>query len=117
MKNFKQLEIWQRGMDIADIVFDMYEELPSQKVAELKNQSIRAAISIPSNIAEGNSRRSEKEKYRYMEISLGSSFELETQALVLFRRPWAPRSKVEHLLKVNSEHQMKLMAFMKRLMP
>ena len=53
------------------MVFDLYEELPWQKVAELKGQSTRAAISIASNIAEGNSRRSEKDKHRFMEIALG----------------------------------------------
>lgn len=117
MKNFKKLEIWQLGMDIVDFVFDLYEDLPYQKVAELKNQSIRAAISIPSNIAEGSSRRSEKEKLRYMEIALGSSFELETQTLALQRRPWAPKEKVEELLLLIDHQQMKLMSFMKKLNP
>ena len=46
MKDFKKLLIWQKAMDITDLVFDMYEELPWQKVAELKGQSTRAAISI-----------------------------------------------------------------------
>ncbi|HMC97894.1 MAG TPA: four helix bundle protein [Flavobacteriales bacterium] len=117
MKNFKKLEIWQLGMDIVDAVFDLYENLPYQKIAELKGQSIRAAISIPSNIAEGNSRRSEKDKLRFMEIALGSSFELETQSLSLQRREWAPKEKVQELLGVIDRHQMKLMAFMGKLEP
>jgi four helix bundle protein len=117
MKNYKKLEIWRLAMDITDVVFDLYEDLPYQKVAELKGQSIRAAISVPSNIAEGNSRRTEKEKLRYMEIALGSSFELETQTLVLQRRPWAPKEKVEELLMLIDHQQMKLMAFMKKLQP
>ncbi|MBK9195697.1 MAG: four helix bundle protein [Flavobacteriales bacterium] len=70
-----------------------------QKAAELKGQSTRAAISIASNIAEGNSRRSEKDKHRFMEIALGSAFELETQSHVLMRREWAPKEKVDALLE------------------
>ena len=52
------------------MVFDIYEDLPWQKAPELKGQSTCPAVSIASNIAEGNSRRSEKEKFRYMEIVL-----------------------------------------------
>ncbi|MBL7650055.1 MAG: four helix bundle protein, partial [Candidatus Hydrogenedentes bacterium] len=114
MKNFKKLEVWQLGMDIIDVVFDLYEDLPYSKVAELKGQSTRAAISITSNIAEGSSRRTEKDKLRFMEIALGSSFELETQTLVLQRRPWAPKEKVEELLMLIEHHQIKLMAFIKK---
>ncbi|HMQ77098.1 MAG TPA: four helix bundle protein [Flavobacteriales bacterium] len=117
MKNFKKLEVWQLGMDIIDVVFDLYEDLPYSKVAELKGQSTRAAISITSNIAEGSSRRTEKDKLRFMEIALGSSFELETQTLVLQRRPWAPKEKVEELLMLIEHHQIKLMAFIKKFTP
>ena len=58
MKNFKKLEIWQCGMDIIDMTYALYDGMPWQDVSEYKGQSLRAAISIPSNIAEGSSRRS-----------------------------------------------------------
>ena len=115
MKDFKKLKIWQRAMDITDMVFDMYEELPWQKASELKGQSTRAAISIASNIAEGNSRRSEKDKLRFMEIALGSAFELETQTLTLQRRKWSPKAEVVVLLAAIDEQQKMLMAFMSKL--
>lgn len=117
MKNFKKLVIWQNAMRITDMVFDLYEELPWQKIAELKGQSTRAAISIVSNIAEGNSRKSEKDKHRYMEIALGSAYELETQTLVLQRRKWAPKHGVEELLSALEEEQKMLITFMARLNP
>jgi len=117
MKNFKKLLIWQKAMDITDLVFDMYEDLPWQKVAELKGQSTRAAISIASNIAEGNSRRSEKDKHRFMEMALGSAFELETQTLVLLRRKWAPKKEAEQILLVVEEQQKMLQGFMAKLKP
>jgi four helix bundle protein len=117
MKDFKKLLIWQKAMDLTDLVFDMYEELPWQKVAELKGQSTRAAVSIVSNIAEGNSRRSEKDKHRFMEMALGSAFELETQTLVLQRRKWAPRKEAEQILKAVEEQQRMLQGFMTKLKP
>jgi four helix bundle protein len=117
MKDFKKLKIWQSAMDITDAVFDMYEPLPWQKAAELKSQSLRAAISIASNIAEGNSRRSEKDKLRFMEIALGSAFELETQTLILQRRDWSSEATVTKLLKAIDEQQKMLLAFMSRLKP
>jgi four helix bundle protein len=92
-------------MAIADMAFDIYEDLPWQKVAGLKDQSIRSAISIPSNVAEGNSRRSEKDKHRFMEYSLGSAFELETQTLILDRRDWAPKERIKPLLQALDEQQ------------
>lgn len=115
MKDFKKLKMWQKAMEITDMVFDLYEEQPWQKVAELKGQSTRAAISIASNIAEGNSRRSEKDKHRFMEFALGSAFELETQTLALQRRAWAPKPRVEALLAAIDEEQKMLVGFMSRL--
>lgn len=112
MKDFKKLLVWQKAMKVTDLVFDLYEELPWQKVAELKGQSTRAAISIASNIAEGNSRRSEKDKVRFMEIALGSAFELETQALVLMHRKWSPKDEAEALLEAVREVQRMLAGFM-----
>ena len=115
MKDFKKLNIWQNGMDLVDVIFDLYAELPYNKVAELKGQSIRAAISIPSNIAEGSSRRSEKEKYRFLEIALGSAFELETQTITLSRRPWAPQEKIQVILDMISKEQGMIINFMAKL--
>ena len=81
----------------------------------MKGQSTRAAISIASNIAEGSSRRSEKEKYRYMEIALGSAFELETQSLALHKRPWSPKARIDVVLDVISKQQGMLVNFMSKL--
>jgi len=117
MKDFKKLLVWQKAMDVTDLVFDLYEELPWQKAAELKGQSTRASISIASNIAEGNSRRSEKDKLRFMEIALGSAFELETLALLLKRRKWSPKKEVEALLEAINELEKMLVGFMAQLHP
>ena len=115
MKDFKKLLVWQKAMNVVDMVFDLYEKLPWQQVAELKAQSLRAAISIASNIAEGNSRQSEKDKHRFMEFALGSAFELETQTLSLLRRPWASDTKAKALLPAIEEVERMLSGFMGKL--
>lgn len=117
MKDFKELLVWQKAMVITRMIFDIYEDLPWQRTAELKGQSTRAAVSIASNIAEGNSRRSEKDKLRFMEIALGSAFELETQTLVLQERKWAPKKEAEAVLNAIDEVQKMLIAFMAKLTP
>ena len=109
------IEAGQPAPDGSVLVFDLYEEQPWQKVAELKGQSTRAAISIASNIAEGNSRRSEKDKHRFMEMALGSAFELETQTLTLQRRNWSPKPQVEVLLAAIDEEQKMIAGFMSKL--
>ena len=115
MKDFKKLEMWQYGMNLIDSVYDLYDGLPWQDVSEYKGQSQRAAISIPSNIAEGNSRRSEKDKYRFMEIALGSAFELETQVLSAMRRKWCPTAQAERIITDIDRQQKMMMGFMEKL--
>jgi four helix bundle protein len=82
MRNFKQLRVWQKGLDIARQAYQLVQTFPKEERFALSNQITRAAVSIPSNIAEGSSRTSEKEYHRFIEISLGSAFELETHLLV-----------------------------------
>jgi four helix bundle protein len=82
MRNFKQLKIRQEGFDIATKSFKLTSEFPKEEKFGLISQITRAGVSIPSNIAEGSSRSSEKDYSRFIEIALGSSFELETQLLI-----------------------------------
>lgn len=89
MRDFTKLEMWQLGMDIAVEVTEILETIPMTKAGfKIRDQADDAACSIPSNIAEGSSRRSEKEKFRYFEFALGSAFELQTRMLILQRRKY-----------------------------
>lgn len=83
MKNFKQLKIWQQGMLIVKQVYQVSDFLPNEEKYGLRSQMTRAAVSIPSNIAEGSSRFSDSDYKRFLEISLGSAFELQTQVLIV----------------------------------
>ncbi len=83
MRNFKELKIWQKGFQIAINSFKLTSTFPKEEKYGITSQITKAAVSIPSNIAEGSSRSSEKDYNRFIEISLGSTFELETQLLKL----------------------------------
>jgi len=86
MRNFKQLLIWQKGFQIAVKSYQVVSSFPKEEKYSITSQITRAAVSIPSNIAEGSSRSSMKDYNRFLEISLGSSFELETQLLILVKK-------------------------------
>lgn len=83
MKNFRNLEIWKISMDLTRQVYSFTATLPNKEQYGLISQMNRCSISIPSNIAEGCSRNSDIELKRFIEIAIGSSFELETQLLIV----------------------------------
>jgi four helix bundle protein len=83
MRNFKNLNVWQDGMLIVKKVYEIAGMMPMNEKYGLTSQVCRAAVSIPSNIAEGCSRSSESDFKRYLEIALGSAFELETQLILI----------------------------------
>ena len=85
MRNFKDYEIWHIAMEIVVDVYQITEKLPDSEKYGLKSQMRRSAVSMPSNIAEGCSRKSDKAFANFLEISLGSSFELQTQLIVALR--------------------------------
>ncbi|MCY1636425.1 four helix bundle protein [Marinifilum sp. D737] len=83
MKNFKKLEVWKKSMSLAKEIYFLAKFLPKEERYGLYSQITRSAVSIPSNIAEGSAKSTEKEYKRYLEIALGSAFELETQLLLI----------------------------------
>ena len=82
MHQFEKLKIWQKSMDIAVYVYEISALLPNDEKFNLIHQIKKCAVSIPSNIAEGCGRKSDKELKQFVSISLGSSFELETQIII-----------------------------------
>lgn len=82
MRDYKKLNIWKIGIQIVKQVYFLVEKLPSREKFGLQSQLSRATVSIPSNIAEGSSRSSEIEFKRFLEIAMGSLFEVETQLII-----------------------------------
>jgi four helix bundle protein len=115
MRNFKELKIWQKGFEIAVDTYKLTETFPATERFNLTQQATRAAVSIPSNIAEGSSRFSEKDYKRFIEISLGSAFELETQLLIAKAVNFGNIDILNSTLnKIDGEQKM-LMAFSNKL--
>jgi four helix bundle protein len=79
ISHFRQLRVWQGGMELVEAVYRSSAAFPRAEVYGLASQVRRAAVSVPSNIAEGHSRQSTKEFLRHVSIAQGSLAELETQ--------------------------------------
>ena len=82
MNNYKELIVWQKARVLVKSIYSISTQLPPEEKFGLTSQIRRCAVSIPSNIAEGASRTSNKEFAHFLEIAYGSSFELETQLLL-----------------------------------
>lgn len=82
MRDFRKLDIWKNGIEIVKQIYKLSNKFPSEEKFGLRSQITRASVSIPSNIAEGCSRSSEIEFKRYLEIAIGSLFEVETQLII-----------------------------------
>lgn len=96
--NHKEMAVWQRSMVLVENVYRVSQKFPKNEAFGLTSQIRRAAISIPSNIAEGAARKSNKEFLQYLSISLGSLSELETQYLLSVRLKFIDPSKELEIL-------------------
>ena len=85
MNNHKDLDVWNKSMDMVESVYKILEKFPNSEKYILVDQIKRSAISVPSNIAEGAGRQSNKEFIKFLYISMGSLSELETQLLLAKR--------------------------------
>ena len=79
MNNFRRLNVWQKSMNVANESYALTRGLPKSEMYGLSSQIQRSAVSIASNIAEGSSRTSSREFRRFLQIALGSAYELEVQ--------------------------------------
>lgn len=80
--NFKELLVWQKSIELVVFTYSLTANFPSEEKFGLRSQIQRCAVSIPSNIAEGSGRVSSKEFQHFLSVSMGSSFELETQMIL-----------------------------------
>lgn len=115
MKNFKLLKIWQKGIEISVQCFKLTELFPKEEKYGLSVQITKAAVSIPSNIAEGSSRTSEKDYNRFLEMALGSAFELETQIVISEALNFGKKEIRDNILQILQEEQKMLISFMSKL--
>ena len=98
VRNYQELIIWQRAMDLVETVYKASKCFPREELYALTSQVRRAAISIPSNIAEGQGRRTTSDFLRHLSIAYGSLREVETQLLIAGRLNYLTASQVETVM-------------------
>ncbi len=97
MQDFKDLIVWQKGVDLASLTYALIEKFPKNEMYALSDQLKRSAVSVPSNIAEGQQRSSTREYIRFLCISRGSLAELETQHIISERLKYIQMQQLEEL--------------------
>ena len=112
--NYKNLKIWKIGIEIVDNVFILIKDFTQNEKFGLSSQLSRCSISVPSNIAEGASRTA-KSFSHFIDISLGSSFELETQLIIAFKRNYITQEQLTEIEEKLAEFQKMTMSFQNKL--
>ena len=115
MHNFRKLDIWIDGMELVDMIYGLTENFPHQEMYGLASQMQRAAASVPSNIAEGSGRGSDREFARFLSISLGSLFELQTQIEIAHRRAFITSENYFSILSIIERLQKRIYYFRQRI--
>ena len=98
MHRFKDLEIWKISRVLCSSIYEATKDFPQEEKFGITNQMRRASVSIPSNIAEGASRKSNKDFCRFLEIAIGSCYELETQLIISNDLGFLEQNRLEALL-------------------
>lgn len=102
----KNMDVWKLSMDLVTNVYELTTKYPTEERYGLAQQMRRAAVSIPSNIAEGAARKSPKEFIQFLHISLGSLSELETQLEISKRLGFIREDSISALINLNRIRQM-----------
>jgi four helix bundle protein len=108
IKSYKDLLIWQKGVEIVFTVYKLLSDFPKEELYALTSQIKRSSVSIPSNIAEGYGRQSTQSYIQYIKIARGSLYELETQLFVAKNLNFIKEEKLfsELLIQVTEESKM-----------
>ena len=115
LKNYKELKVWQKVYRLCLDIYQFSKTFPKEEKFALTSQARRAAVSVPSNIAEGYGRKSTADYVRMLYIAYGSLCELETQILLAGDLDYLPDSTFEHLIKNVSEVERMLKALIRSL--
>lgn len=113
MRNFRKLDIWVEARRLVKEIYLITNKLPETEKFGLKSQLNRAAVSVPSNIAEGSAKDSQKDFMRFLQISLGSSFEVETQLILCADLEFIPLAEISPLIEEIQNLQKKIASLIK----
>ncbi|SDA61441.1 four helix bundle protein [Dialister histaminiformans] len=103
MRDYKELIVWQKSMALASFIYTLTRGFPREELFGLTNQIRRAVVSIPSNIAEGHSRGTDKEFVFFLRIAKGSAAEVETQLLLSKKLGYINDREIKQALTLYNE--------------
>ncbi|MDD5327042.1 MAG: four helix bundle protein [Phycisphaerae bacterium] len=107
VKDYKDLKVWQKGIEIVDKVYEFTAKFPKEELYGLTLQIRKASVSIPSNVSEGFVRGHTNEYRQFLRISLGSCAELDTQSIIANRRKYITKKELDDLAEdLNHESRM-----------
>ena len=113
MFNFEKLEVWQKAIDFADLIYNETRRFPAEERFGLTNQLRRAAVSISSNIADGSSRSSKTDFARFTEIAAGSVFEAVSQAFIARRQSFFSEEQFRNIY-TNAEQLSRMLSGLRK---
>ena len=111
MKNYRDLIVWQKSVHFVTVIYQITKTFPKDEVFGLISQMRRCAVSIPSNIAEGYGRRSTNDYLRFLQIAMGSVYELQTQMEISTNLKYLSPSRLEEIYELSREIPLSLCAF------
>jgi len=115
IRSFKDLEIWKRGIKLVENIYAATQNFPKEEIYGLASQLRRAAVSVPSNIAEGFSRASNREYKQFLYVSRGSCAEVITQIIISRNLNYMEGGKADILLNETEEISKMTMSLIKKL--
>jgi four helix bundle protein len=113
MFKFEKLEVWQKAVDYADLIYQVTRSFPSEERFGLTSQLRRSAVSVSSNIAEGSSRSSDTDLARFIEISYGSLLESVSELQIAKRQQFLNSGMFEQVY-ANAENLAKMLSGFRR---
>ena len=115
MSNFRNLLIWQKSIALTTKIYASTKNFPKEEIYGLTSQIRRSAVSIPSNIAEGFGRDSNKEYLRFLNISMGSLFEMQTQLEIAKNIEYLTEEEFNNLYEDSREVERMLVSFVNKI--
>ena len=103
MKTHRDLDVWKKSVSLVTLIYDITKGFPKEEIYGLTNQIRRAAVSVPSNIAEGQQRNSTKEFINFLSIAKGSNAELQTQLMICVGLHYLSEDEINTAMQLSNE--------------
>ena len=115
VKTYRDLLVWQKAMQLVTQIYSITKNLPREELYGLTSQIRRSSVSIPSNIAEGYGRNSRNDYLRFLQISIGSLFELQTQLEICLNLKYLPENNHSEIYEQSREVERMLSSLIRKL--